>query len=1094
MVILKQVRLVNWYAFNHNTFPIGRFTLIMGRNGSGKSVILDAIRYGAFGDTAFNKSTDTQGKRTLSTYTRGFMDATSNTYMRPADKYPTLTTHIALEYYDDSAMVPFILGTLIETDSKNTVKTWRYVLEGKTMQDVSHTIKENGTERPKTREELKKEWKVRFMGNEEGLEAFMQMTGLNMTKLQVQTFLKKIRGILTYNPKSRIEQFIKESVLEPREIRFDPLVQSMERIDRLNGELSQIEREIGDLEAVTDASAAFEKSEAIVRRDDIMNAYKDYHNLDDEITGLAKKQSQISQQVRELKGKLEKKTEEEREVERKIRQLNLSLDNMDCMEPIRMEQEHLEKLQDEASALKREKERLERAQTVVSEAMAVLQDAGIRLMDADVLASLSLKRYTETEKRQAVEAMQEQLTAYADSVAGKMLAASAAMEENAKKVDEAAAIIRDCDRKQGGFSQIPRAYIALRDEINAEYKKRGIHAEAKFAYEYVQGLMDETWRPALETFLGARRYTILTDPDGYDVAFGVFIRSANRSAHLFNTKLLMQEKITEIPQAASSLLQVQNPVAKKYFTYFLGRMKALPTQEVKKERNAISKEGCVSVSMDTYFLPLEKTRGFLLGQAATELTKEKMQKELTARMQERDKLAGEKRALEEKRDTARRYAKMDTSVQFDAAFQYQETVIKIRESMQAVEQLKYAQKHNQDFTRMEQERDRLDHEIVRLRDEKQQIYAQITDAEAKIAVIGTKTEEKQEQLERAEDRVSSYEIAFDMEAVRISDEYDAAVEAGRKPSELVLGKAAREEAVAEMTESEEQVKQYQYNYNANWGMENQLPVGLDKCPQYLERKEKIWMGDLQDVKAKIAQQKEKYESDFRTEFVLRIYTACVDAMREITRMNHKLAKLNFKEKYQFEILLRNDGTDFAKIIRYAQYMTDRAESEMLDPGYTEEDVEEMEQEIKTIIRNMVENGKEETIAQFSDYRNYMSYDILINNAVFKNARLSKQTSYESGAEVQIPYMLILLSALLITYDAREGCAKLVFIDEPFAKMDPGNVKLMLDFMKSHGLQMIFCAPDKVELIGNECEVVLPVLKVRADVMKVGSIKFHEFAV
>ena len=33
MVILKQVRLVNWYAFNHNTFPIGRFTLIMGRNG-----------------------------------------------------------------------------------------------------------------------------------------------------------------------------------------------------------------------------------------------------------------------------------------------------------------------------------------------------------------------------------------------------------------------------------------------------------------------------------------------------------------------------------------------------------------------------------------------------------------------------------------------------------------------------------------------------------------------------------------------------------------------------------------------------------------------------------------------------------------------------------------------------------------------------------------------------------------------------------------------------------------------------------------------------------------------------------------------------
>lgn len=1090
MVTLKQVRLVNWYAFNHNTFPIGQFTLIMGRNGSGKSVILDAIRYGAFGDTAFNKSTDTQGKRTLSTYTRGFIDATSNTYMRPAEKYPSLTTHIALEYYDTMEQSHFILGTLIETDSKNTIKTWRYVLEGKTLNDVEHTTKENGAERPKTREDLKKEWKVRFMGNEEGLERFMQMTGLNMTKIQMQTFLKKIRGILTYNPKSRIEQFIKESVLEPKEIRFDPLVQSMERIDRLNGELTKLEQEIGDLESVSDASDAYEKVEAILRKDNIMNAYKNYHTLDDEITELARKQSQISQQVKELKGKLEKKNEEERELERKIRQLNLSLDNMDCMEPIRMEQEHLEKLQDASAALKREKDRLEREQTLISEAMAVLQNAGLKLKDQDILASLTMKRYTETEKRLAVENVKEELTSYADSMTGRIASITTAIEENAKKVDYAASIVNDCEKKQGGFSQIPKAYISMRDEINAEFRKKGIHAEAKFAYEYVQGLTDEEWRPALETFLGQRRYTILVDPDGYDTAFGVFIRSANRGAHLFNTKLLMQENVSELQQSASTLLVIQNPVAKKYFAYFLGRMKALPTQEVKRERNAISKEGCVSVSMDTYFLQLDRTRGFLLGQEATELTRQKMQKELASYMQERDRLVTEKRDLEAKREEARKYAKLDSTLKFDAAAQYQESMVQIRESMQAIEQLKYAQKHNSDFTRMEQERGRLDQEIIKLRDEKQQIYSQITAAESKIAVLGTKTEEKQEQLEQAEDQVATYEMMYDREAVCASDEYDAAIEAGKKPSELVLGKAAREDAAKQAVESEEQVKQSQYNYNANWGSGNTLPIGLDKCQQYRARREKIWMGDLQDVKAKIAAQKEKYESDFRTEFVLRIYTACVDAMREITKMNHKLAKLNFKEKYQFEILLRDDGTDFAKIIKYAEYMTQLTGLADSDPDYTAEEIEEMEQEIRAIIRNMIENGKEETIAQFSDYRNYMSYDILINNAVFKDARLSKQTSYESGAEVQIPYMLILLSALLITYDAREGCAKLVFIDEPFAKMDPGNVKLMLDFMKSHGLQMIFCAPDKVELIGNECEVVLPVLKVRADVMKVGSVKFH----
>ena len=67
----------------------------------------------------------------------------------------------------------------------------------------------------------------------------------------------------------------------------------------------------------------------------------------------------------------------------------------------------------------------------------------------------------------------------------------------------------------------------------------------------------------------------------------------------------------------------------------------------------------------------------------------------------------------------------------------------------------------------------------------------------------------------------------------------------------------------------------------------------------------------------------------------------------------------------------------------------------------------------------------------------------------------------------------------------------MFIDEPFAKMDPGNVKLMLNFMRQQKLQVIFCSPDKTETIGNECEVLLPVLRMRPDSMQLGIVQFHE---
>ena len=75
------------------------------------------------------------------------------------------------------------------------------------------------------------------------------------------------------------------------------------------------------------------------------------------------------------------------------------------------------------------------------------------------------------------------------------------------------------------------------------------------------------------------------------------------------------------------------------------------------------------------------------------------------------------------------------------------------------------------------------------------------------------------------------------------------------------------------------------------------------------------------------------------------------------------------------------------------------------------------------------------------------------------------------------------------YNQRSNSTRLVFIDEPFAKMDPGNVRLMLDFLRSQDLQVIFCAPDKTESIGEACDVILPVLRTSPDQMLLGIVQF-----
>ena len=278
-----------------------------------------------------------------------------------------------------------------------------------------------------------------------------------------------------------------------------------------------------------------------------------------------------------------------------------------------------------------------------------------------------------------------------------------------------------------------------------------------------------------------------------------------------------------------------------------------------------------------------------------------------------------------------------------------------------------------------------------------------------------------------------------------------------------------------------------------------LPTGEEGREIFAARKDRIWMDNLQEVRRKLEEQTRRYEDIFKNEFVLTILKYCRKAREDLKQINSELSRLNFSAKYQFDVHYVKDSSEYARIIEFAEYLDEReklgtADGQMtfeMFTSVTDEVGEQLEKDLKQIINRIIEKNSEETIARFADYRNYMTYEILISNQILDRAKLSRQTGFNSGAEVQIPYLLILSSALLMIYNQRVNSTRLVFIDEPFAKMDPGNVKLMLDFMKKQKLQVIFCSPDKTESIGNECEVILPVLRVRADSMLLGIVQFHK---
>jgi energy-coupling factor transporter ATP-binding protein EcfA2 len=1097
MILLKSVRLVNWYGFNYITVPIGYFSLIAGKNGNGKSVLLDAVKYALYGDTVFNKSTENKGSRTLSSYTRGLLDATAGTYMRPADQFPNVYSHIVLEMYEEELRRYFVLGTVIDTNSANGINTNRYMMENVKISELDHVYEEKGFTIPYNGVDLQKKYGFKMLDANEGIAKFMQRTGLRLNEQQTVAFRRKLRSIMSYDPNAKIDQFIRESVLEERKVDFSKLVEAKSNIDTLNATFEKIDAEIKELEDILTLFDQLQNAKNIILADDVKIAYKKMLSLQHDIDDAIKLMNLAERQLEEDAGKLEELQLKDKEIKSRLKKVEESLDAMDCTKAIRDAEDQLQKINTQKEILNKERKGLETFQTKISELIHWFYDEKEVVNDQSVLSSLTTAEHSAIEKAYAVDSFLEQIKKFRDDIFASITRLQDELNGILSLQAQQQRIIDDCNVKKTNFSEEVPDYVALRDEINREFVKRHIASEAKLACEYVIGLTDESWRDAIETYLGKRRYTILVDPDYYDIADDVLNASSNRYAHLFNTKLLMKKELVPEEDSVVRFIEVKNPMAKQYFEYQLGRMHAVTKEQVRHYENAISKEGRVSVAMDCFFLRFDRIRFYCLGQETIELNRIRAEKQLRLLNNEADVLREQEQVQTQKKEYLETAQKFFTSYNYDVHQMYYKAVSTYEAVDAELKHLRQAQKNNMEYLELNQLYNRYNHELEANDNERKEVQKSQVNMQTQFNVNSDKKEEKTTDLEKYTYTLKEYQVQNIVVYKKATEDYDRFIANGRTGVGGTL--KDRDRAERALKEADKNLTGMQSAYNARRSSDNRLSMGDNNRSVYETRRTQIWMDDLQEIKEKLREQTRRYEEIFKNEFVLTVFKSCENARDDLKLINAELSRLKFKSKYEFEVKYVKDGSNYDKILEYAKYLKEREElgtsSEQRTlatlTNFTDDKGEDLEKEIRKIINSIIDSNNKDQIEHYADYRNYMTYEILLTNDVLSKAKLSKQSGYNSGAEVQIPYMLILLSALLMIYNDKLNSTRLVFIDEPFAKMDPSNVKIMLDFMKMQKLQMIFCAPDKTELIGNECNVVLPVLRTQADLMEIGIIELHE---
>ena len=956
--ILRNIHLVNWYGFSNRTIPVSEnLTLISGENECGKSTILDAIKYAYTGDTQFNKATSGYntgvGKRNLASYTRCLVDASAGIYARPADKIPVVYTHIALEYFDQINENPFVLGVVIETAVTDIRGTYWYAMDGKTIADISFVYEEDSIIKPYDASGFQKKYGVQMKTKKEGITLFMQMIGLKLPYQEVPKYQRKLRNIMAYNPAAKIQEFIKESVLEEHDVNFDKLKEAKKNIEQINGSLEQINQELQDLDSILADYDEHDKKALQLKIDDIKMKYKDLVQCQRDIREAEEliKKSVITCEA--LGKRIDEQDQEIDDIDKTYSETRRALLDLDVSKAIEASKQLIDTYEKQLTKLNDEKEKLDIFQQKMQEMVVQLSELGVTVQNDNVLGRLTSKSLDVAEKQRFIDSLKEEIQECRDKLIEKNTLLKTELEIVQNGCVEQNNIIESCNKNRMDYSNV-QEQVELMKEINRELKKHGINEEAHMAYEYVIELKDENWRNAIEAFLGVHRYAVIVSKEVFDVANAVLDKSRYRYVELVNTKRLMSKAMDCEEDSVFHYLVIQNETAANYFKFWLGRIHAVDIENVPDYDNAMSMEGKLSRNMAVTYINMGKIRSYCLGGQAIELNRRVAEKKLHELENKEKEILSEQRGLQSKSTYLQAGLACFKKFNLNSHKEWADVSVDLNNEKGHYKELLEAQKNNAEFMALNERVSTLENQLSAKKKERaanitQKTVLETTITEKKKSVNEYKVREAAKQAELDEERIASNSAVE--EAI---EEYDQYLSGDNQNGGLMV-RATKERVDRRVRQLEGDINGKQQTYNNRKQEIDKLPIGLECEADYQRRRGKIWIDDLQGIQQKLKEQTITYERIFKREFVLNIYETARDARNDILDINKELRKLQFSTKYQFDVKMLSDNSDYAKILRYAEYLQETnnmSDGQMTFTslmGYGDDEVETREREIRDII-------------------------------------------------------------------------------------------------------------------------------------------------
>lgn len=1073
MKTLTKVKLINWHTFSNTEFEIYKNALITGENGTGKSTILDAIQYVlTVGKCKFNKAASDIGNRTLESYIRCKTGIEGHEYVRNGD----VTTYIVLEFFDEKTKDYQIIGTVIDLPSGGRLNREFFQILDSQINDVTFIEERKVLTKKEFKNKLNTNNQQGFFKDtiKEGERLFGNALGVK------PKYFDLVTRALAFKAIDNVYQFIVDFLLKEDFVDIQNLRDSIKHYKVLEEKLKVSKKECDTLEEVIQfynlyLENAFQidildctKEKLYERelRSLIENSQKRYQTIEDQLNFIQQKFNQLHQ--------------DEESYQEKYHQLDQSLrenDTYNLKNDLKKECERLKKEKED-----KHKGYIELLDELQQEAKLLKE---LRIQKAFIKVLENEEYHTET------------LSAHLRKVEQEIIEKTNKTEYQRSSLQlEITKNVEQYNQYQEEYTSLKENQLYYRKEIqelicllNEQLTKHfGKSIEVKPLCEYIE-VKDEKWRNALEGYLNSQRFDLIVEPEYFEYALLVYEEYKNKRG-IYGVGIVDVAKLAKygnvaLKETLADQLECKNTYARWYVNMLLSKVHCV--DDVTQLRNYPTAITPTCMLYKNYTARALNPRIYnkpYIGLGAIKIQLKTIEQQLETLQQEIKQQKVELEALKNTQSLLKKSNADKILYRIDLLDKYHSLEKEYQEVNERYQKLEL----DDSIISLQEECEAVKKQLDQTKKEKENALMKKGSLENNLEMFKEQLEQTQESYDVLHEKI----IQFEMDHLELSQKADQKVIVYLKrfvkdfkamKNEIDYQKSVSQDK-ARQVESQIEMKMKDYNNEYNIGFEN----SLKDIESYKQRFHQLKDMDIVSKEEKTRQAKLKCEESFKTSFISGLNEKIENAKKDIYELNKGLAQRDFNgETYEFCVspTSRDDFKEYYKIIQSGkEYMANNLLSETLN-----ESQRRIMDEL-FIKLSSVENDQEteKMLLEYTDYRNYLDYDIKIKYNSGDFAYFSKVNKEKSGGETQTPFYVIMAASfeqVVRNRNQNEGFGCVVIFDEAFNNMDEQRIQEMIKFYNEREIQTFIAVPP------SRASTIIPYVNTRLLVIKQNQHSFVE---